>query len=80
MVRTIIEPQNNTISLLIPNDYVGKKLEVMIYADDEIWRLSAGVKSSRPKISSFKGILTNDEAEKYHQYLQKSRQEWDRNI
>jgi len=80
MVRTVIEPQNNTVSLLIPNDYVGKKLEVIIYADDEIWKVSTGVNTPRSKISSFRGILTNDEAEKYHQYLQKSRQEWDRDI
>jgi len=80
MVRTVIEPQNNTVSLLIPNDYIGKKLEVIIYADDEVWKLSKEVNLPRSKISSFKGILTNDEAEKYHQYLQKSRQEWDRNI
>ena len=28
----------------------------------------------------FKDILTDDEADKYHQYLKKARQEWDRNI
>jgi hypothetical protein len=29
-------------------------------------------------ISRFKGLLTDSEAEQYHQYLQKARQEWDR--
>jgi hypothetical protein len=28
----------------------------------------------------FKGILSAAEADKYHQYLQKARQEWDGNI
>jgi chloramphenicol O-acetyltransferase len=28
----------------------------------------------------FKGLLTEQEAEKYHNYLQTARQEWDRNI
>ena len=30
--------------------------------------------------SRFKGLLTDDEAEKYHQYLKKARSEWDRDI
>jgi hypothetical protein len=31
-------------------------------------------------ITRFKGLLTDEEADKYHQYLQKARQEWDRDI
>ena len=31
-------------------------------------------------VARFKGILTEEEAHNYHQYLQKSRQEWDRGI
>jgi len=30
--------------------------------------------------SRFKGLLTDEEAEKYHQYLKKVRSEWDRDI
>ncbi len=28
----------------------------------------------------FKGLLTGEEADKYHKYLKKVRKEWDRNI
>jgi len=37
---------------------------------------------TRPKqgASRFKGLLTNDEAEKYNQYLKQARSEWDRDI
>ena len=28
----------------------------------------------------FRGILTNEETEKYHQYIKQSRTEWDRDI
>ena len=28
----------------------------------------------------FKGLLTDEEAEKYHQYLKQARSEWDRDI
>jgi hypothetical protein len=30
--------------------------------------------------SRFKGLLTNEEAEKYHQHLKQARSEWDRDI
>jgi len=30
--------------------------------------------------SRFKGLLTNDEAEKYDKYLKQARSEWDRDI
>ena len=38
------------------------------------------IKGLTNKASRFKGLLTNEEADKYHQYLQKARQEWERNI
>jgi hypothetical protein len=34
----------------------------------------------RPNIAQFKGLLTNEEAVQYHQYLQTAREEWDRDI
>jgi len=30
--------------------------------------------------SRFKGLLTNEEAEKFHKYLDQARNEWDRDI
>ena len=30
--------------------------------------------------SRFKGLLTKEEAEKYHKYIEESRNEWDRGI
>jgi hypothetical protein len=30
--------------------------------------------------ASIKGLLTDEEAEKYHKYLKKARNEWDRDI
>jgi hypothetical protein len=37
-------------------------------------------KSDKPRAADFKGLLTESEGERYHQYLQKARQEWDRDI
>jgi len=77
MIRTIIIPKNNILHLTIPNSYVGKEIEVLLYSKDELTqeRLVKGGNSAR-----FKGLLTNEEADKYHHYLKQARNEWNRDI
>ena len=36
MARTIITPKNTNINLSIPNDYVGKPIEITFVALDEL--------------------------------------------
>lgn len=35
---------------------------------------------SKPNAARFKGLLTKEEADKYHTYLNQARTEWDRGI
>jgi len=35
MIRTIIKPDRQTISLNIPQNYVGKEIEIIAFAKDE---------------------------------------------
>ena len=35
MIRTVITAENNTIILSLPDDYIGKQLEVIAFAIDE---------------------------------------------
>ena len=35
MIRTIVTPQQQTISFTIPKDYVGKEIEVIAFAKGE---------------------------------------------
>ncbi len=35
MIRTIIIPHKDSISVAIPKDYVGKQLEVIVFSKDE---------------------------------------------
>ena len=76
MVRTIITPENNHLSLSIPNSYVGKKIEVLYYALDEIKEEETPVKANT--MARFRGILTAEEANQLQEYVKKSREEWDR--
>jgi hypothetical protein len=36
MFRTVITPDNSNIHLLIPNNYIRRKLELLLYAIDEL--------------------------------------------
>lgn len=36
MIRTVITPMQQTVSLEIPRDYVGKQIEVIVFAKDEV--------------------------------------------
>ena len=35
MVRTIITPNNQTVSFSVPKEYIGKQVEVIAFVEDE---------------------------------------------
>ena len=77
MVRTALIPSQSVVELALPNHYIGKKVEFLIYVSDEIENL----KTMKPtNAAQFKGILSTEEAKSFNQYLTTARQEWDRNI
>ncbi|MCW3110968.1 MAG: hypothetical protein JWQ09_5474 [Segetibacter sp.] len=76
MTKTIITPENNKVLLSVPEEYVGKKLEVLMYAVEEL----SESKKTQQTMSAFKGILTSEETEQLREYVKQSREEWDNNI
>ena len=76
MVRTIVTPENNHLSLSIPNSYVGKKIEVLYYAVDEIKEEETPANANT--MARFKGILSAEKVNQLQEYVKKSREEWDR--
>ena len=76
MIRTSITPHQADISISIPPHYIGKKLEVLLYAVDEIIEEAA-----KPGImTQFWGFLSDETAQILHEQTAKSRNEWDRSI
>lgn len=76
MVRTILIPAQQDISIHLPKTYVGKKIEVLLFATDEpIEELQPKKKS----ISRFRGALKlSDEQYKDLQlHLKAIREEWE---
>lgn len=76
MTKTVITPKNNSILLPVPEEYVGKELEVLMYAVEELSENKLHVKT----MESYKGILTTEEAEQLQRYVRKSREAWNNNI
>jgi hypothetical protein len=75
MVRTIITPDNANVNLSIPSDYIGRRIEVLYYPVDELIEEKS---MATKKMSSFRGLLSEEEGNELQEYVKKSRDEWDR--
>ncbi|WP_316825737.1 hypothetical protein [Pedobacter miscanthi] len=78
MVRTIITPDKENISIDVPKAYIGKQIEVLVYAVDELKEME----KPKKKHSDFRGSLnlTDQQYEEFQQYIIDSRNEWERDI
>ncbi len=81
MVQTIVTPQktNLDLSVLLPDNYVGKQVHVLFYTDDEMRNTIAAV-GPKKKPSDYIGKLSLEEGEKLQQSIIESRNEWERII
>jgi translation elongation factor EF-G len=78
MVRTLIIPKKTDVHITVPESYIGKEIEVLLYAREEI---DEEKEDSKVRTMAFyKGILTSEEAAELQEYVKKSREEWDSNI
>jgi len=77
MIRTVIIPDNNILNLQIPNKYIGKEIEVLLYAKDEL-----DIEKMNPKktMANFTGILSENDYQSLKAHTEHARKEWNRNI
>lgn len=76
MIRTHIIPDSNNMVIAIPDSYIGKKVEVIVFADDDIQQTPG----EGGKISKYKGVLTKERALELQKFAEQIRKEWDRDI
>jgi len=77
MIHTTVTPSTRQVQFEIPNEYIGKELEIIAFAKGE----GIGEKaSSTKKPSDFFGSLSAEEGQKIQDYLTQSRKEWERDI
>jgi hypothetical protein len=77
MIKTILTPKNNSLVLSIPNDYIGREIEVLLYAKDELDEPKAEVVKT---MASFSGILSEKEYISLKSQTESARKEWNRAI
>ena len=79
MIRTVITPEKQDVSIHIPKNYIGKQIEVLLYAVDEL-NEQENLKKKKP--SDFRGALklTDEQYEDFQSHLKDIRNEWDRDI
>jgi len=72
MVRTIIRPDKTDIHLSIPQEYVGKEIEITYMSLDELKEKPL----SKKNLSELAGSLSHETAEAMLKYIEESRSEW----
>ena len=50
MIRKTITPDKQTVSIDVPENYVGKQIEVLVYATDELEEQKAVLKKNTSKL------------------------------
>lgn len=80
MIQTIVTPEKTDFNMAVtlPDDYVGKKVYVLFYVDEEVKKTTASILSTK-KPSDFFGTLSFEDGEKMQTYITQSRNEWERN-
>lgn len=74
MIRTVITPTNTNITLSIPEDYIGKPIEITFLALEELEK-----KPPKKTMADFWGVISDQTAEALHQQVKQSRNEWNNN-
>ena len=75
MIKTTITPQDNSHILAIPADYIGKKVEILLYSLDEIAEENISPKKS---MADFSGILSENDYKSLKVHTNQARKEWNR--
>jgi len=75
MVRTVITPTQTDIHLAIPKNYIGKKVEIIFSALDEL-----AEKKPQKTLGDFLGLLSENEYIQLKEHTQQARKEWNRDF
>ena len=74
-IRQIVEVQDHSLKIRLPNDFMAEKVEVIVLSiEDQPVKINS-ISSLRGKLK-----LTNEQYKDFHQYVNDTRNEWDKNI
>jgi hypothetical protein len=73
MVKTVVTPKNNSIYLDIPDNYIGREIEVLLYAKDELQEENVKPKKN---LVNFMGVLSENDYQSLKLHTEQARKEW----
>ncbi len=76
MIKTILTPTHTDVYVSIPQDYVGKKVEVLVYAVDEL----VEKQPAKSTMAKYQGLLSEETTKALQKHVTESRNEWDRDF
>lgn len=74
MIRTILKSNQNSLTLTLPDDLVGKLIEVIAF---EVKEDAKVITPEKPKPSQLRGFLSKKSAAQMQKHIEQSREEWD---
>lgn len=74
-IRQIVDVKNHSLSILLPKEFTGDRVEVIVLPLEEKNYKNNSVSNLRGKLK-----LTSDQYNDFQQTVKDSRSEWDRNI
>jgi len=77
MIRTVLTPESEDISIHLPLRYVGKKIEVFLYALEELTEEEPIKKVINNAALRGTLHLTDEQYNNFQQYAKEIRKEWD---
>ncbi len=76
MIRTILKSEQNNLTLILPDDLVGKVIEIIAFeVKEDIVKPEVVGKNLKP--SQMRGFLSKKSSEAMHEHVKQSRAEWD---
>jgi hypothetical protein len=76
MIRTILKSNQNNLTITLPDNLVGKLIEVIAFEIKEE-KNGGKVEPKKPKLSQLRGFLSKKSSESMHDHVNQSRAEWD---
>ena len=76
MIKTLAIPQNNNYNLAIPNNYIGRKIEILFYALDEIVEEKPLPVVKKRLSDKYRGILSKEQGQSLNEHIKEMRSEW----
>ncbi len=77
MIRSLITPQTTDLHISIPTDYIGRKVEVLVFTYDEP---KESAKEADNVMAQFWGVISEDTTKEMHRHITESRAGWERDI